>query len=213
MRTPFAILLAILMPFWAAIPLAAADNTTMLPVAFERSDSMWLAARISILSSVACVTTDHDSCSSKAVTQLVTGLADATPKFKLEAVNRWVNSRSYVPDAANWKTFDYWANISEFLQRGGDCEDYAIAKYSLLRALGLPAEKMRLLIVDDRRKREIHAVLAIDTNNGTVLLDNQNGEILYASDVRHYVPRVAINEKHLWRMADMPLVRAPASQR
>jgi predicted transglutaminase-like cysteine proteinase len=208
MRLWFVKLVTAIMSCAAAMPATAAGDVAMLPVAFERSDPMWLSARNTIAASVACVAAKQADCAPKAAAQLLDGLAD-----KLEAVNRWVNSRSYVPDAANWKTYDYWATIGEFLKNGGDCEDYAIAKYSLLRALGIPAEQMRLLIVDDRRKRELHAVLAVDTATGTLVLDNQNGEILPASEVRHYLPRVAINEKRLWRMEDMPLVSATASKR
>jgi predicted transglutaminase-like cysteine proteinase len=218
MRVFFALSVSAVLLFLAALPARAAedhsaDDVTMIPVAFERSDPMWLAARKTLSQNVACVVALEAACTPKAVTLLLAGLQDATRSYQLEAVNRWVNSRKYVPDAANWNTYDYWENIAEFLARGGDCEDFAMTKYSLLRALGLPAEQMRLLVVDDRHKREIHAVLAVDAENGTVLLDNQNSEILYASEVPHYHPRVALNEKHLWRMADLPLVSAAASNK
>jgi predicted transglutaminase-like cysteine proteinase len=191
----------------------AGETPPMLPVAFERADPMWAAARKILSASAACVANQDTACVPKPVGLLLSGLEGAPRSYQLEAVNRWVNSRTYVPDASNWKRYDYWQNIAEFLARGGDCEDYAIAKYSILRALGVPAKDMRLLIVDDRRKREIHAVLAVDTGSGTQLLDNQSAEIVSADDMRHYIVRVAVNETQLWRMADLPLVSAAASRR
>ncbi|WP_237707120.1 transglutaminase-like cysteine peptidase [Pseudoalteromonas sp. BSi20652] len=45
-----------------------------------------------------------------------------------------------------WKQNDYWTTPLETLGRGlGDCEDYAIAKYISLRALGVIDDKLRLI--------------------------------------------------------------------
>ena len=42
-------------------------------------------------------------------------------------------------DAEVWGQVDYWASPLETLQSGmGDCEDFAIAKYFTLLALGVP---------------------------------------------------------------------------
>ena len=49
----------------------------------------------------------------------------------------------------------------DFLTKGGDCEDYASAKYFMLRGLGFPAEDMRIVITYERKLRGYHAVLAI----------------------------------------------------
>jgi predicted transglutaminase-like cysteine proteinase len=85
----------------------------------------------------------------------------------VEKVNHAVNGVRYVSDAANWRGAKYWETPSEFLKRGGDCKDYALAKYSALRALGVPAGSMRILVLPD------HAVLVVNSTNGPTVLDNQ----------------------------------------
>jgi len=68
---------------------------------------------------------------------------------KLEPVNRFFNALPFVSDAQHWGTADYWATPLEFLQsHGGDCEDFAIAKYLTLRELGVPIELLRITYVN-----------------------------------------------------------------
>ncbi|HFE37506.1 MAG TPA: transglutaminase, partial [Gammaproteobacteria bacterium] len=63
----------------------------------------------------------------------------------LNQVNQFINQARYVPDIRQWGEIDYWATPAEFLMsNAGDCEDYAIAKYYTLIAIGIPADKMRL---------------------------------------------------------------------
>ncbi|MCB1557167.1 MAG: transglutaminase-like cysteine peptidase, partial [Alphaproteobacteria bacterium] len=64
-------------------------------------------------------------------------------------VNDLVNAERYITDNRNWGQTDYWATPIEFFTRGGDCEDFAIAKYVSLRALGVPDERLRVAIVQD----------------------------------------------------------------
>jgi predicted transglutaminase-like cysteine proteinase len=55
--------------------------------------------------------------------------------------------------------------------RSGDCEDYALAKQQRLRAAGLPSGAARLATAR-LPNGELHAVLAVDTDRGTLVLDN-----------------------------------------
>ncbi len=74
---------------------------------------------------------------------------------------------------------DYWADPVEFLTHGGDCEDFAIAKYASLRMLGVPEDHLRIAIVRDLQKQVMHAILIVYTDNGDALiLDNQNRRVL-----------------------------------
>ena len=52
------------------------------------------------------------------------------------SVNNMMNKIQYIGDKKNWGKSDYWETPVEFLTYGGDCEDFAIAKYVSLRALG-----------------------------------------------------------------------------
>ena len=62
-----------------------------------------------------------------------------TDREKLEKVNRFFNSRiRFANDVDVWGIQDYWATPIEFLCKGaGDCEDFAIAKYFTIKAMGV----------------------------------------------------------------------------
>src|SRR5690606_37404712 len=83
---------------------------------------------------------------------------ETDPLALLAGVNTALNAQSYHSDNGLWGAGDYWATPAEFLGRGGDCEDYAIAKYFLLRELGVPAETMRIAVVEDVLQQLMHAV-------------------------------------------------------
>lgn len=117
---------------------------------------------------------------------------------QLKAVNRYANSKDYVLDLHNYGVEDYWAIPREFLANGGDCEDYAITKFFSLRWLGLPADDLRLVIVQDTNLRVPHAVLAVSRGAEVFILDNQVQAVLSQRDVVHYAPVYSINESHWW---------------
>lgn len=113
-------------------------------------------------------------------------------------VNDLVNSTRYVTDARNYGQTDYWATPVEFLRKGGDCEDYAIAKYTALRALGVPEERLRVVILQDMQKNIPHAVLVVYTDQGPLLLDNQIKRAVKVGSVDHYKPIFSINRDAWW---------------
>lgn len=113
-------------------------------------------------------------------------------------VNALMNSKRYVSDSNNYGQTDYWATPVEFFQRGGDCEDYAIAKYTALRMLGVPENRLRIAIVQDMQKNIPHAVLIVYTDQGAMVLDNQIKSTVSADNVRHYKPIFSINQNAWW---------------
>ncbi len=118
---------------------------------------------------------------------------------QLAAVNSYANRIAYISDADNYGQTDHWATTAEFLSRGGDCEDYAIAKYMSLQLLGFPTDQMRVVILFDQQKQERHAVLAVDDGNSVKILDNQNRNVVAAIDIDHYQPIYAISQTNWWR--------------
>lgn len=118
---------------------------------------------------------------------------------KVAAVNEYVNQVSYVEDKDNYGKTDYWATPAEFFAKGGDCEDFAIAKYALLKTLGIPEDQMRLAIVQDTIKNIPHAVLIVYTEGGTVVLDNQIKQATEMASVTRYKPIYSINSSGWWR--------------
>ena len=127
-------------------------------------------------------------------------------KQQLEIVNRYINRhRHYRRDrrnqaAASWgdeAVFSQWSTLLEFLQRGGDCEDYATAKYTVLRLLGYSADTLRIVVVYDRKTREYHAVVAVhDEQGNTRLLDIDNR--IYGRKPTAYRYVYAVNENSIW---------------
>ncbi len=119
-------------------------------------------------------------------------------KHMAEDINLQLNKVRYISDKNNWGTSDYWATPIEFIQRGGDCEDYAIAKYVALRSLGVPEDRLRIAIVQDTYKNIPHAVLVVYTESGAYILDNQNEKLISAEEGSRYRPIYSINRQGWW---------------
>jgi len=121
------------------------------------------------------------------------------PLHKMAArVNEMVNEYRYVLDSKNYGQTDYWATPVEFFSNGGDCEDFAITKYTALRMLGVPEERLRLAIVKDMQKNIPHAVLVVYTDNGPMVMDNQIKTLTHADRIDHYKPIFSINRDAWW---------------
>jgi predicted transglutaminase-like cysteine proteinase len=94
-----------------------------------------------------------------------------------QKVNTLTNRYDYIADLVNWGKTDYWATPAEFFSKGGDCEDFAIAKYAWLLYLGVPEERLRIAIVHDRIRNIPHAVLILYINDKAMVLDSQVKDI------------------------------------
>ncbi len=125
-------------------------------------------------------------------------LENASMVEKVVAVNKMMNKVPYITDSTNWGKSDYWATPVEFMRNGGDCEDYAIAKYTALRMLGIPEERLRVAIVQDTYKGIPHAVLIAYTDQGPMLLDNQTEDAIFTDTTRRYKPIYSINRDAWW---------------
>jgi len=117
---------------------------------------------------------------------------------QIDRLNRLINAFRYQADATNYGVSDYWATPDEFLRNGGDCEDYAIAKYFALRALGWNAQALRLVVLDDLFRKSPHALVLVEYERQVFVLDNQIARILPAQRVRGYRPIYSLNELGWW---------------
>ncbi len=113
-------------------------------------------------------------------------------------VDKMMNGKKYIVDQKNWGKSDYWETPIEFMKYGGDCEDFAIAKYVALRALGVPESRMRVAIVQDLKKNMPHAILVVYTERGAFVLDNQSQIMRSANTIKHYKPIYSINRQSWW---------------
>lgn len=113
-------------------------------------------------------------------------------------VDHLVNKITYVDDKSNWGKSDYWATPIEFLKNGGDCEDFAITKYIMLKSFGVSEDRLRIAVVHDMAKNTPHAILIVYTDDGAMVLDNQSKTTRFAKDVTHYKPIFSINAQSWW---------------
>lgn len=116
----------------------------------------------------------------------------------VEAVNTAMNKYRFVSDKQNYGKEDYWASPKEFFANGGDCEDYAIAKYYALKKANVPVDDMRIVTVFDTKLRIHHTVLVVRDQNKQYVLDNQRKEVYLANDNDRYQTIFHVNENGFW---------------
>jgi predicted transglutaminase-like cysteine proteinase len=132
---------------------------------------------------------------------LVESAVGATEREKLVRVNDFFNQIQFVSDQVHWNKIDYWATPIELLAtQGGDCEDFAIAKYITLRALEVPDSKLRITYVKAIELNEAHMVLTFYDTPGSMpeVLDNLDPEIKPANQRPDLQPVYSFNGNGLW---------------
>ena len=117
---------------------------------------------------------------------------------QMVGVHRWLNRYRYITDDRLWGKSDYWETPGEFVTLSGDCEDYSIAKYYTLKALGWRDEDLRLVVLQDTVRGIPHAVLAVNFEGENYILDNLATEPLQDKYLRQYTPYYAVNATSRW---------------
>lgn len=133
--------------------------------------------------------------------QLVNDAFGKPERLQLILVNKFFNGAKYVSDQKNWGKQDYWASPLELLEKdAGDCEDYVIAKYFTLKALGISDKKLYLTYVKAIRLRQAHMVLTYFKTPKSIplVLDNLNSRIKKATQRPDLVPIYSFNGSGLW---------------
>jgi predicted transglutaminase-like cysteine proteinase len=146
-----------------------------------------------------CESGEKSACRLKNWQDFLSDISDDDEDYQLYRVNRYINNFRYRSDRENWKLRDFWAAPEELFGRGGDCEDYVIAKYLSLRALGISADRLRIVVVYDRKKRIDHAILAVFGATDTFVLDNRYKRVRSWDDARdQYRLYYSLNEESIW---------------
>jgi len=125
----------------------------------------------------------------------------STDSEKLEKVNDFFNKMEFVNDIDLWGVKDYWATPVEFICRGaGDCEDFAIAKYFTLKAMGVSESKLNITYVKAIQYNMPHMILTYYKKQGAepLILDNLIDTIEPASKRNDLVPIFTFNGTGLW---------------
>lgn len=119
----------------------------------------------------------------------------------LKQVNDFFNQLEYIPESSLQGSADVWLTPYEFLaEGGGDCEDFAIAKYFTLVAMGIKSTQLRITYVAISPDNSPHMVLAYysDPNADPLILDNLTQTILPASRRDDLVPVYGFNVEEVW---------------
>ena len=137
--------------------------------------------------------------------QMLAQAAALDEEGQLAAVNGFFNRRIvFREDIQAWGQADHWASPLEALDKGyGDCEDYAIAKYFSLVALGVPVQRLRLVYVRAQvgSDSQAHMVLAYYAQPGAEpqILDNLVTSVRPASRRPDLTPVFSFNGEGLWQ--------------
>ena len=125
--------------------------------------------------------------------------SDAVPAAEgLQRINSYLNRVPYSDDIVHWRVEDYWATPAESIaSNGADCEDYAIAKYFLLKELGVPLARLRMVYVRAGRSAQAHMVLAYYPRPDAepLILDNLDDRVRLASARTDLAPVYSFNEE------------------
>ena len=140
--------------------------------------------------------------------QLLVAAAARDEREQIRMVNEFFNRNVlYRTDPELWGVADYWATPLETLGKaGGDCEDYAIAKYTSLRKLGIPDSRLRIFYVHARlgalasNAEEAHMVLGYYPSEDAepLILDNLITDIRPASRRNDLTPIFSFNSEGIW---------------
>jgi predicted transglutaminase-like cysteine proteinase len=124
-----------------------------------------------------------------------------TAPEKIKNVNDFFNQLNFIDDIKLWGVKNYWATPIEFIGvNGGDCEDFAIAKYFTLLELGIADQKMRIMMVKALTLNQYHMVVSYYETPSSVplILDNIDYRVKPASQRNDLVPIYSFNGKQLW---------------
>jgi len=147
---------------------------------------------------------ESNTCTGKGWDALVAKVkAAGDPMAQIKTANSLMNDPAqhpYIEDINNWGKTEYWATAFQFLKKSGDCEDFSIAKYMLLKAAGMPVENMRIVAVRIKSLGGIgHAILVVYQGDKALVLDNRVAPVMDEKLVRNeFQPALSVNELSWW---------------
>ncbi|GHB35325.1 hypothetical protein GCM10007094_26060 [Pseudovibrio japonicus] len=112
---------------------------------------------------------------------------------QLSLLNSFINeSVGSGPQSGSAGPSNAWRAPLHLLGSNGECEDYAIAKYFSLLALGYPEEALRFVVVKDSRSQTIHAVTSVRFQGEQYVLDSLRSTPAREIELLHYQPVVSM---------------------
>lgn len=132
---------------------------------------------------------------------LIANHLSESDQTKVELVNAFINQLQYIDDLKKWGKPDYWASPQEFIKaNGGDCEDFAIAKYFTLVSMGIPDSRLRVVSGVTLPAGQPHMLLYYYPLSATVpvVLDNRSNQLISAYRRSDFIPVYSFNRQAYW---------------
>lgn len=177
-------------------------------VALSLGNSKQLQSRMDILAEadsglLSSVCQNEQICDLPIFGQLRTAInsqANSSDLEKINAANVLINNRlEYIEDPQGPNNKDQWQTFQQTLRRGrGDCEDFAIAKYAMLRRLGISQADMYLSVLKDRSRERYHAVLIVRVDGTYHVLDIYDDTVWSDGMYGNYQPLYSITASNAW---------------
>ena len=154
---------------------------------------------------------DRDGCVSPAALKfldIVDAARSREGRARLGEINRAINlAIRATSDLAQHGQIDVWSSpLATFERGGGDCEDYAIAKFVALRRTGIAPDDLRIVVLRDTIRGEDHAVAAARLDGRWLMLDNRRMAMVEDADFRNFRPTFVIGSHGVMRYTDSSLV-------
>lgn len=131
-------------------------------------------------------------------TKILDSAKSLDPMRRMQMVNDFANRMPYVEDIDNYGLRDFWATTETFFEIGGDCEDFALAKYKLLNRIGFHPDRMRIVLVVDKKRNRQHAVLAVNMAGQAWMLDSLVRDVVLHETAPQYRPTVSLSGPRLY---------------
>jgi len=119
---------------------------------------------------------------------------------KINAVNTHINSMPYITDQQQFNREDVWVRPHDFFEHGGDCEDFALAKFNYLAAGNIAPERLFILGLTSKSSSQAHASLGILENGNLLILDNRRNKPYREQEyTQEFNLAYALNIHGLWQ--------------
>lgn len=165
----------------------------------------------------ACLNGQCRSAAALRLAAMVTKGAGRDRAAQLHKVHELINEQPYREDSDQFGRADLWQTPLAFALRGGDCEDFAIAKYFVLQLLGFSPTDLRIAVLTGQDTNEVHAVLLARTAGEWQVLDNREKAPRPLRLYQGWIPQYAVSEAAGFRYRSsggtIPATVTPPAQR
>ena len=128
-----------------------------------------------------------------------TGLRSWPIAARLDAINHRVNDAfPYAADPTLWGAPNHWSTPQEIVAKGAtDCKGFAIMKFWLARLAGIGGDNLALLVGILPHTHRMHAVLLVNVDGGSAILDSLRGDVVDAAVSGEFRPLLAADLRGL----------------